>query len=332
MAFGPTGTFVRPDLGQYFQSADLAAMRSGFVGLQISQIHPVAVTTASFARLRLRDLLQRRETLRAPGADYARQDGQFIQDNYATNEYGVEEVVDRRERQMYAYTGIQMELIAAERARDVVLREQEIRIAALAFSTSQTDIEGNSVGTAAVSNAWSDINNGTPIADLKTAIDNFWDQAGYGPNVILMNDELMRSLKLSAEVTDRLKFSGFDDPKQIDGRTLQAYFAESGIERVLVGKGRYNSGNEGADVTMTKIWSTDNCLLARVSNSMDLRDPSYMRTFFWTADGAGEGGTIEQYPWEPSRGDVIRCRIDCHEKFLYAKLGYILTNTNAGTA
>jgi hypothetical protein len=328
----PSGTFQRPDLGMYFQALDLAAMRGGFIGLQIAKPFPVALQSANFSKFRAKDLLQRRETNRAPGGGYARQDFQFIQDSYVSKEYGAEEVIDRRERAMYAYTGIMQDLVAAERARDVVLREQEIRLADLLFSTSETDVESATMGTSAVTHAWSDASNSKPINDINTAVNAFIDQCGLMPNAIVMNDVTLRNFKLSAGVTDILKFSGIDDPKMIGPATLVDYFKESGIRQVLVGSARYNSANQGQAVTFSKVWSTDKVGLFRLPETMDLREPAVARTFLWTADGAGEGGTIEQYPWEPNRSDVIRCRIDCHEKLLYAGLGYILTNINGGTA
>lgn len=328
----PSGTWQRPDLGVYFQALDLAAMRQGFIGLSIAKMFPVALQSANFSRIRQRDLLQRRHTLRAPGAGYALQKWNFIQDNYSTNEHGAEETLDRRERKMYAYTGIMQDLIAAERARDVVLREQEIRIAESAFSTTATDVEGLAQGTGAVSKAWSDVNNGTPLDDITSAINAFFDQFGYEPNTVVMNDNLMRAFKTNASVVDRLKFSGVDDPKALGVKTIVDFFATSGIKQVLVGKGRYNSGSEGAAVTFSKIWSTDKCLVSRVAETLDPREPCIMRCFMWTEDGSSEGGTIEQYPWEPDRSDRIRCRIDVHEKLLHAKAGYILTNCNGGAA
>lgn len=327
----PSGTFQRPDLGMYFQALDLAAMRQGFVGLQIARPFPVALQSSNFSKIRARDLLQRRETLRAPGGGYARQEWQFVQDSYTSLEYGAEEVVDRRERAMYAYTGIMQDLVAAERARDVVLREQEIRLAALLYSTSETDSESATQGTSAVTTPWSNKNSSTPIDDINTAINAFIDQSGLQPNTIVLNDVLLRYFKLSAGVTDILKFSGIDDPKNLGPATLVDYFKESGIRQVLVPSARYNSAKQGQAVTFSKVWSTDKVGLFRVPETMDLREPCVARTFMWTADGAGEGGTIEQYPWEPNRSDVIRCRIDCDEKLIYAPLGYILTNTNNGT-
>ena len=328
----PSGTILRPDLGQAFEAIDLAAARQEFVGLQVAPVFPVALQAANFSKVRAQDLLQRRETLRAPGDGYARASWTVVRDHYATSEYGAEEELDRRERNMYAFTGVQQELIAAERARDVVLREQELRLASLLLSTTETDSEGNTMGTSAVSNAWTDKTNGTPIADINTAINAFRDQCGMSPNVLVMNDVLMRAFKLSDEVTDILKFSGFDDPKAIGPATIRAYFAESGIERVLVASARYNSAKEGQTASFSKVWSTDKVGLYRVDSGMDLRGrPSVARTFFYTGDGASPGGTIEMYPWEPNRSDIVRCRIDVDEKLLLATLGYILTGTNGGT-
>jgi len=328
----PTGTFQRPDLGQYFQSLDLAALRQGFVGTVIAKPYPVPYVSGNFSKIRAQDLLQKRETLRLPTGGYPVSDWNWVQDNWACFEYGAEERLDRRDRKQYAYTGVMQELVAAERARDAVLRSMEIRWSDILFSTSVSDSESVSMGTAAVTNAWTDTVNGTPLADLKDAINAFIDQCGMLPNTIVMNDVVMRSFKQSANVTDLLKFSGLDDPSMIGPSTLVDYFSDSGIKQCLVASGRYNSADQNLTPVFSKIWSTDKVGLFRAPETMDLREPCIARSMLFTGDGAAEGGTIEQYPWEPNRSDVIRCRIDIDEKLINAAFGYILTNANDGTA
>ena len=116
---GPSSpaTFQRPDLGQAYLEFDIMAHIQGFIGLSAMPMTPVGLQASNFTKVLLAQLLNDdRNVKRAPGAGYARQSLEFTQDNYATEERGVEELLDDRDRAIFAYTGVQFEQLAADRA------------------------------------------------------------------------------------------------------------------------------------------------------------------------------------------------------------------------
>src|SRR4051812_28849954 len=99
----PSTAIQRPDLGLALEEFDLEMSRAGFIGPKVFPVIDVALATANFSRVKINNLLINATTGRAPGAKYARGQGQFEQDNYATVEHGYEEPVDDAERKIYAY-------------------------------------------------------------------------------------------------------------------------------------------------------------------------------------------------------------------------------------
>lgn len=308
-------TFSRPDLGMAFEEFDLLASQQGFIGAQVLPVMNVSLQTAVFSKIKAKSLLTERNTLRAPGGGYSRQDWEFEQDSYATKEYGAEEVMDDRERAIYAYT-IDFERICSMRAMDAVMRDYEKRVAAAIFNPVTFTPDPVTV-------EWSKTHS-TPVADVLARITTFKTQFGSLPNAIVFNDKVLRSLQLNEEIIDRLKYSGVDDPKKI---TLQILASLWGLQYVIVPNTMRNSANPGqAAPTFADIWDDEYAMLCKVATSQDLKEPCLGRTFHWTGDGSSVGGTVETYRHEPNRSDIMRVRHEVQEKILYTAAGLLMSN------
>ena len=321
MAISPSSALQRPDLGQTFEEFDLLASRSGFVGSQVLPIFNVALQTANFSKIPIETLLEDSETGRASRSGYARSDGKFEQDNFATKEHGAEELVDDRERAIYAYT-IDVERLSAARALMKVARNLERRIADAVFNA--TTWAGASL-TTAVTNEWDDKTNATPIDDVHAAIQKVRDGSGLIPNALILDYQVYRNLRLCNQIVDRLKYWGGDDPN-VSGITEQAIARALGIERLIVAGAQRNSADKGQTASLTAIWSGEYAMICRVASSPDLMEPCIGRTFHYTGDGSSEAGTVEMYREESKRSDVIRVRQETHEKVIYASAGHLLSN------
>lgn len=308
-------TFQRPDLGLSFEEFDLRASMQGFVANRVLPFLSVARQTASFSKVTLESLLRDVRTARMSGAGYNRQDWEFEQDSYATEEHGEEEVLDDRERSIYSYT-IDFERIASLRALDAVLRAREKRVADLIFNASTFSVNN-------VTNEWSKAASATPVQDVKDGITSFKSNTGMLPNAIIFNDEVMRNLTQCEEILDRIKYSGVDDPKQITPQMLAALFD---LQMVITPSAVRNSANPGQAATIADLWDDEYAMLCRIPTTQDLREPCLGRTFHWTGDGSSEGGTVEMYREERVRGDVVRVRQDTHEKLIYTAMGYLMGN------
>jgi hypothetical protein len=314
----PSTAIQRPDLGMALEEYDLEMSRQGFIADKVFPVIDVQLATSNFSRVKLKSLLVDRDTNRAPGGNYSRGSGEFEQDQYTTSEQGHEEVNDDSEQAIYSYT-IDSEAIVARRAQDVVLRNYEKRVATKAFDTA---VWTGAALTTAVATPWSTYASATPINDVEGAIRKVYDGFGVRPNALVLPWKNFRDLRLCAQIIDRIKYSGRDDPKNVTARMLAELFD---IEEVIVADAQYNSANEGQNASLTAVWTTGRAQVCRVAKTKDIREVCIGRTFHFTKDGSKMGGTIEQYREEKVRGDVFRCRHHTGEKVINKETGHLLT-------
>jgi hypothetical protein len=309
----------RPDLESSFWEYDLEASQRDFIGHELFPVMPVDRQAGNFGRLPIAQLLQKKNTSRAPGGNYPRGDFNFAPDVYATLENGWEEPVDDREAEAYA-DYFDAEQVASIRAYDTVVRNQEQRIAGFAMDT--TFYANDPVGT-----VWTDMASATPLDDVMEARLAFRSQCGFWPNIGVLDSMTFAYLTRCQQIIDQIKFSGRDDPKtkNITAEMIAALF---NLEKLLVPEGALNTADEGQAIAIASIWNPDNFLLARRDSSMDFKKMCIGRIFAWT-DGGGDKPVIESYRDETKRSDIVRVRMDTDEHRLYPNAGYILTGVNA---
>lgn len=313
---------LRPDLAGSMEEFDLAMSRQGFIGLQVAPVLEVAQQAGTFGKIPVEQLLVDAETGRAPGAGYGRGGTKFTPATYATQEHGREEEVDYREAKMYA-NYIDAEMVATQRARDIILRNHEKRIADLIFNaTTWTSF------TTGVTTEWSNATNATPRANVKAAKQAVRSQCGLEANALIICQTVFENLLDSAEILDRLKYAGFTDPRP--GRINAEAIAQAlGIDRVIVANAIRNSAKEGQSASLGQVWDDEYAMVCRIAETADHREPCLARTFHWGEDGSEIGGTVESYYEEKIRADVIRCRHDTDELVMYVEAGHLLSNITA---
>ncbi|NOY81944.1 MAG: hypothetical protein GXP31_13185, partial [Kiritimatiellaeota bacterium] len=141
----------RPDLADGLRETPVSAAGPNFMGLQILPVRTVSRKADTVPIPVLADLPTRETPVdRAPGAAYPRIDYRTTELEYACRERGLETLVDDSQAADVAGE-FDAELDAARSVYFNILREQEIRIAAIAFSASNF-----SGYTGAVSTVWSD--------------------------------------------------------------------------------------------------------------------------------------------------------------------------------
>ena len=206
---------LRPDLATFFEF-DLEAEKAGFVGSQVFPVMEVASQSGNFGKIPLEELLQERETLRAPGSGYARGNFTFTPDTYACFEHGAEEPVDDREAKAYA-DYFDAEVVSTARAYGAVLRNAEKRIADAVFNTSTWT--GGSL-TTAVTNEWDDASNATPMVDVEAAVQAIYDNSGLWANALIINRKVFRNLRNCDAVIDRINSAGAGNPSKASDVTV----------------------------------------------------------------------------------------------------------------
>jgi hypothetical protein len=313
----------RPDLATFLEF-DLESERQGYIATQVFPVIDVQSQAGNFGKIPLEQLLQQRETRRAPGSGYARSNWTFEPATYATLEHGAEEPVDDREARMYAEY-FQAEQISTMRAFSSVLRNAEQRVADAVFNT--TTWTGANL-TTAITNEW-DTNHTTdadPMADVEAAVQKIYDNSGLWANALIINKKVFRNLRNLDSVIDRIASSGAGSPTKAADITVEMLKAVFDLEYIIVAGTSKNTAKEGQAASPAQIWSSEYAMVCRIATGPDMRDPCIGRTFHWSQDGSSIGGTVESYREEAVRADIIRVRHDVAEVVLYPQAGHLLSN------
>jgi len=313
---------LRPDLSSSLEEFDLQADRLDFIGTRVFPVIEVARQTGSFGKIPIEQLLQNRDTERAPGSGYSRGSFTFTHATYACDEHGAEEPVDDREARMYR-DYFDAEMLATQRARDAVLRNHEKRVAAALFNaTTFTD------QTTSVTNEWdaNHTSDATPIANVETAVQAVYARTGLWPNALILNRLVFRNLRLLDEITDAIQAAGAGQAAKASDITPQMLAQVFDLDYVLIAGSAKNTAKEGQTASLSSIWSSEYAMVARIGTTNDPKEPCIGRTFHWGEDGSEIGGVVESYRDESVRSDIIRCRMDTDELILYTEAAQLLDN------
>lgn len=310
---------LRLDLAESFMEFELEAQRRGFIADRVLPVVEVMKQAGNFGKIPIEQLLQQRDTARSPGSGYARGKFTFGKATYTCEEHGAEEAIDDREAAMYR-DYFDAEQISTQRALDVVLRNAEIRAAALIFNaTTWTS------NTTAVTNEWDDLVNAVPLTDVEAAVQAVWAASGLWPNVMIIDRKVFRNLRNCEQIIDRIKYAGIMDPAA--GNITAAAMAQVfDLDEIIIAGSPKTTAIEGQDTVIAGIWDDEYAMLCRVATSQDMREPCIGRTFHWGDDGSALRGTFETYREEKVRSDIVRVRHDVDELVLYVEAGHLLSN------
>jgi len=300
----------RPDLGAVIEEG-LGFEDMGFIGMQLMPSLPVLDDAGSFLVLPEEAFNSMEDTSRAARGAYNRSDWTYEEGIYHTREQGHEEPIDDSERKKLERRAgsISVDNLAVKRARGIIARGQEQRIANLIQNESNFYTESASAAINAESSP------GNPIEIVRDGVAYMRKTYGIIPNVVQMNWLLFESLKVNSFVVDRLKytFPGIDIEKLSAAQV--AHMLD--VPQVLIGGAQYNAAtqNKKKTVTLTEFWDPNYIFLGLVSHSDDELDPCCGRTFVWTEDSAEEP-VVETYREEQIRSDIYRVRHQVGETLL----------------
>ena len=313
----------RPDIAGSMMQYDLEASRRGFIGTQVLPVMEVGVDSSQYGIIPLEELLQNRETARAPGAPYSRGTGKFTKKNFATEEHGTEEAVDAKRAKIYR-NYLDAEVVAAKKCRDIVLRNQEKRCADLLFDA--TTWTGAAL-TTGVTDEWDDYDNATPIADVDAANRKVFENSGMYANALVINRNVFMNLRHCAEILDRIASSGAGNRTLPTDVTVQMLAQVFDLDYVLVGGGAQNTANEAQARDISHIWSGEYASVCRIATEPEnIEEPCVGRTFHYSEDGSEIGTIIETYWNEDRRSNIVRARHDVDERIHYVEMAHLLSN------
>lgn len=311
---------LRPDLAGSLTEFDLQANQGGFVARQVLPVMNVAKSSGSYGIIPIEQLLQERDTARAPGSGYARGNWEFDDATYVTKEHGAEEPIDDSEREMYS-DYFDAELIATARARSAVLVNAEKRAAAAVFNASTWN---GAALTTTVGTAWATIASSTPIVDVENAVIKVYEGSGLWPNALVINRLIFRKLRNTTEVINRIQSSGAGSPTKASDITVDMLRAVFDLDYIIVAGGTRNSAIEGQSAVPGQIWGSGYAMVCKIATTNDMREPCIGRTFHWAQDGSMPDGVIESYREEQKRSDIVRHRHQVAEVILYPEAGHLL--------
>lgn len=332
----PSTAITRFDLSLSYQEFSLRANQRRFIGLKVLPPIAVALQNAEFMRVKVASLMGPVEkTERAPKGTYARGSYEWGKDSYATQDHGVEEVLDDRSISIYG-NEVKAERIHRDRAINRVLQAFEDDISKAVFNT--TTWSGAAL-TSAAATAWTTPATATPISDIDGAIEKVEAGTGKTPNSMVISNFALRKLARTAQIQDLTKHSGHDDPKDTSNivNILRGLFE---FENIFVGSGFKNTNDEGQDASFARGWDKTMCMVCNILASDDLEDPepTIGRVPMWNEDnaqipGIDNDGTpdliMEEYREEDRRGGIIRARMDRQVKIFHKEVGHLLTGVTA---
>ncbi len=306
----------RPDLGQLAYEYLLEASQRGFIGTRVMPIFPVGEQSAQYPVIPIEAMLKLPETKRAARGAYNRGDWQFEMDNYACEEYGWEEPLDDTETRLYQRF-FDAEEISTMRAMDILLRNQEKRIADKLFNTSNFTAHD-------VTNEWDDSTNATPYSDVHDGSESMRKDVGVYPNALIISKKVFDNVMQTSELQDYIKYT---NPVLIQGMEAQRRLLSQYLDvEVIIGDAIYDSADKGQSFSVTDVWDSEYGMLARIATrAQDLREPCLGRTFLWTTDSPSKV-VVEQYREEQIRSSVYRARQYTDECFVFTGAGYLLSN------
>ncbi len=212
----------RPDLADSLREFDLEMDTAGFIGHRVMPVSPVANQSGTFGKIPIEELLQARDTKRAPGSGYNRGEFKFETATYATEEHGVEEPVDDREAAMYA-NYFDAEVVSTQRAQRAIVEAQEKRIASLIFNTT-------TFSPTTVTTEWSTAASAVPLTDVESKVQAIYGASGLWPNTMIVRQ------KGIPKSSQRRPDCGPREVSGVHGRTCWQYLSSSDGGGLCVGQ------------------------------------------------------------------------------------------------
>ena len=324
----PSTAEPRADLLQTLEAFDLAASRQGFVAFELAPVFETPRVSGDYTVLAADQLLQEHPTERAPDGSYRRGDFSSSKKSYSTQERGFEVPVDDNLKSQYR-DYFDAETVAAEIARDVLLRQLEQKI------TGPAQLTANVGGNAAASTAWTTHASAVPIDDVMTGKLAVRNKCGIMPNTLVLDVQLYMHLLQCDQILDRLSTMGTSAGRRdakIANKTMLEQILD--IERIVIADGQKNTviphqHASNAKLSLSPLWDKAKVGLYVVDRSNRLQMPTYARTFHYAADGSEVMGHIETYRDERVRGDVVRCRAQMDMNIVMEECGYLITGAHA---
>lgn len=223
-----------------------------------------------------RDINSIPETLRASGAESNEVSWNLSTSSYVLEEHALHDYVTDRQREN-ADLPIDLDIDATEILTHKLLLRREKDLAAVLQDTTQW----GQVTSMSSSMQWSsNTTTSNPITQLDALGTIITQNAGVGPNKLVVNDAQFKALKEHTSVVDRVKYTS---DNSVTAPMLAQLFT---LDEVLVGRSIEQTAKEGLDTNVSAFIWTDCAALIYVSPTPKLKEVSAGYTFWKDASTA----------------------------------------------
>lgn len=178
-----------------------------------------------------------------------------------------------------------------------------------------------------VSTEWSTAGSSTPIDDASVARIAVMDQCGMVPDTAIMSFRVREHLNVNQQIRGYLQHT---NGIAAEGDITDAAIARAlGVERIAVGKSRYNTADQGQTASLSDVWDDEYCTFAVTSQgpSLDTEDGlGFGRTPIWR-ESVEDLFFVETYD-DPKadNSEWIRVKHYAEPKILQARFAHRLSN------
>lgn len=250
------------------------------------------------------------DALRAPRTLFKRLDWDTAKDSYHAEQYGLESLIDDRER---TNSGLPFDLdeTSTEVLTENLLNNREKRVANLVLSTTNVTQTTTLVGAA----QWSDASGGDPIGVANTGNGVIRSSTGMLFNSVVLGWSVWQKLKTNAALK-----AAMAEGETLTLERLKAFWE---VDNIYIGRVLTATNKKGQTVTLGDVWGKHVLFFYKNPGRPALRRPSFgyqlrvqdLRTTRWRQ--------------EEITCDVIRVDEIGAEKLTAPTLGYLIRNAVA---
>lgn len=316
--YNSSGATIRADLNIKVEEA--AAADSFFIGGDVMPPLGVDAKSGTYPKIDIAGgaLLDNIATERSRGGSYGNVVRKWGTDSYDCVDRGLEEPVDDTDQKDLARF-FNLEQAAARLVLRNVRLAHEVRVAAATFNTTNYGSATNSAVAYTIANLATIDFPQDVIAAVERVNNN-----GAVANTVVLSSTVFARLALSAKLQSWIRGTAEGQSKvAVNAASIAASFRDFGIERVLIGRARYNTAKKGAAASMASVWGTTHVWVGQVNPSASTpMDGGAGFTLYWNA----EGGiwVTETYRDEAKRSNMVRVRQNTAEKVVDGTAGTLI--------
>ena len=305
MAFINGGTTIRADISQALIEAPQADV--GLIGAQLLPLQNVDAKAGTYLKVQLAagELLSNNALNRESGSNYSRGIRSFASANYATNEFGLEELIpDDASADLNRFFSYESET-AKFLLRQLKLSHEK-RVADLLWNaTTPFTIADQTRAVAYTQALVATVDVARDVSAAKLAL----AQYGYESNCVAMSANVFELIRRSTLLQNQF----FGVVSNTGARLLsEAEIAAAlGVTNLLIGRAAYNTAGKNKSYSGSFVVPDTKIIVGQITGG-EFTAGGVGRTLVWTGDAAG-GFVSESYRDDARRSQVLRVRMNTDE-------------------